>query len=122
MTLPRRNTARHTCKLGEFRSFYIACTNLTVSALSLGITQHMIKEGLVTLEEVRGADNSLENLYIRVSFFAPSLDDLTLYLSISLTARNAWPMDRLLPENSSSTFKSGRAQLMVLERGTSIPS
>ncbi|KAG1772666.1 peptidase family M49-domain-containing protein [Suillus occidentalis] len=32
----------------------------------LGITQHMIKEGLVTLEEVRGADNSLENLYIRL--------------------------------------------------------
>jgi hypothetical protein len=72
MTLPRRNTARHTCKLGEFRGFYIACTShLTVSARSLGITQHMIKEGLVTLEEVRGADNSLENLYIRVSFFAP---------------------------------------------------
>lgn len=32
----------------------------------LGITQHMIKEGLVTLEEIRGADNSLENLYIRL--------------------------------------------------------
>lgn len=32
----------------------------------LGITQHMIKEGLVTLEEVRSADNSLENLYIRL--------------------------------------------------------
>ncbi|KAG0707773.1 peptidase family M49-domain-containing protein [Suillus ampliporus] len=32
----------------------------------LGITQHMIKEGLVTFEEVRGADNSLENLYIRL--------------------------------------------------------
>ncbi|KAG1782483.1 peptidase family M49-domain-containing protein [Suillus placidus] len=32
----------------------------------LGITQHMIKEGLVTLEEVRGTDNSLENLYIRL--------------------------------------------------------
>lgn len=27
----------------------------------------MIQEGLVTLEEVRGEDNSLENLYIRVS-------------------------------------------------------
>ncbi|KAG1890987.1 peptidase family M49-domain-containing protein [Suillus subluteus] len=32
----------------------------------LGITQHIIKEGLVTLEEVRGADNSLENLYIHL--------------------------------------------------------
>lgn len=32
----------------------------------LGITQHMIKEGLVTFEEVRSADNSLENLYIRL--------------------------------------------------------
>ncbi|OJA10973.1 hypothetical protein AZE42_08743, partial [Rhizopogon vesiculosus] len=32
----------------------------------LGITQHMIKEGLVTFEEVRGIDNSLENLYIRL--------------------------------------------------------
>ncbi|KAJ8589717.1 dipeptidyl-peptidase III [Rhizopogon salebrosus TDB-379] len=32
----------------------------------LGITQHMIKEGLVTFEEVRGVDDSLENLYIRL--------------------------------------------------------
>lgn len=74
MTLPRRNTARHTCKLGEFRSFHIPCaSHVTVPALSLGITQHMIKEGLVTLEEVRGADNSLENLYIRVSLFARTI-------------------------------------------------
>jgi len=29
----------------------------------------MIQEGLITLEEVRGVDNSLENLYIRVSLF-----------------------------------------------------
>jgi hypothetical protein len=29
----------------------------------------MIQEGLIALEEVRGVDNSLENLYIRVSLF-----------------------------------------------------
>lgn len=29
----------------------------------------MVQEGLITFEEVRGVDNSLENLYIRVSLF-----------------------------------------------------
>lgn len=32
----------------------------------LGITNFFIKEGLVTLEEVRAKDGSLENAYIRV--------------------------------------------------------
>ncbi|CAL1704759.1 unnamed protein product [Somion occarium] len=32
----------------------------------LGITQHLIKSGIARLEEVRGADGSLENLYVRV--------------------------------------------------------
>jgi hypothetical protein len=81
MTLPRKNTARHTCKLGEFHDSYITCaSHLTALALSLGITQHIIKEGLVTFEEVRGADNSLENLYIRVSFFAPRCQMILTYI------------------------------------------
>jgi dipeptidyl-peptidase-3 len=33
----------------------------------------MIQEGLITLEEVRGVDNSLENLYIRVSLYHSDL-------------------------------------------------
>jgi dipeptidyl-peptidase-3 len=33
----------------------------------LGITQHLIKSGIARLEEVRGANGKLENLYIRVS-------------------------------------------------------
>lgn len=33
---------------------------------SLGITQHLIKSGIARLEEVRRADGSLENLYVRV--------------------------------------------------------
>ncbi|KAH7930761.1 dipeptidyl-peptidase III [Leucogyrophana mollusca] len=32
----------------------------------LGITLHLIKEGLVRLEEVRAADGTLENLYVRL--------------------------------------------------------
>ncbi|TDL27464.1 dipeptidyl-peptidase III [Rickenella mellea] len=32
----------------------------------LGITQHLIREGIAHLEEVRGGDAQLENLYIRV--------------------------------------------------------
>jgi len=32
----------------------------------MGITLHMIKEGLVRLEEVRGADGTLQNLYARL--------------------------------------------------------
>jgi hypothetical protein len=32
----------------------------------LGITQHLIKGGIAWLEEVRGADGDLEDLYIRV--------------------------------------------------------
>ncbi|EPQ58127.1 aflatoxin-detoxifizyme [Gloeophyllum trabeum ATCC 11539] len=32
----------------------------------LGITQHLIREGIARLEEVRGGDGRLENLYIRV--------------------------------------------------------
>lgn len=32
----------------------------------LGITQHLIKSGIARLEEVRGADGSLENVYVRV--------------------------------------------------------
>ena len=33
---------------------------------SLGITQHLIKSGIARLEEVRGADGTLENAYVRV--------------------------------------------------------
>ncbi|KAL1762213.1 peptidase family M49-domain-containing protein [Schizophyllum commune] len=32
----------------------------------LGITQHLFKHGLATLEEVRGSDGALENVYVRV--------------------------------------------------------
>ena len=32
----------------------------------LGITQHLLKNGLATLEEVRGSDGALENVYVRV--------------------------------------------------------
>ena len=33
---------------------------------SLGITQHLIKSGIARLEEVRAADGTLENAYVRV--------------------------------------------------------
>lgn len=33
---------------------------------SLGITQHLINSGIARLEEIRGADGKLENLYVRV--------------------------------------------------------
>jgi dipeptidyl-peptidase-3 len=33
---------------------------------SLGITQHLIKGGIAWLEEVRGLDGALEDLFIRV--------------------------------------------------------
>ena len=33
---------------------------------SLGITQHLIASGIARLEEVRAADGSLENAYVRV--------------------------------------------------------
>lgn len=40
---------------------------------SLGITQHLIKEGIASLEEVRDKDGKLENLYVRVcSYFRKS--------------------------------------------------
>ncbi|KAK7693551.1 hypothetical protein QCA50_003120 [Cerrena zonata] len=32
----------------------------------LGITQHLIRSGIARLEEIRGADGKLENLYVRV--------------------------------------------------------
>jgi len=32
----------------------------------LGITQHLIREGIARLEQVRGASGKLENLYVRV--------------------------------------------------------
>lgn len=36
------------------------------AAVSLGITQHLIKSGIARLEEVRAADGALENAYVRV--------------------------------------------------------
>ncbi len=36
------------------------------SSCSLGITQHLIKSGIARLEEVRAADGTLENAYVRV--------------------------------------------------------
>lgn len=33
---------------------------------SLGITQFLIKSGIARLEEIRGADGKLENLFVRV--------------------------------------------------------
>ncbi len=33
---------------------------------SLGITQHLIQSGIARLEEVRAADGTLENAYVRV--------------------------------------------------------
>lgn len=35
----------------------------------LGITQWLIKEGVARIEEIRAADGTLENLYIRVGIF-----------------------------------------------------
>ena len=32
----------------------------------MGITQHLIKSGIARLEEIRAADGSLENIYVRV--------------------------------------------------------
>lgn len=40
-------------------------TDCTSAAISLGIFQFMIKEGLATVEEVRDANGKLENLYVR---------------------------------------------------------
>lgn len=39
---------------------------LTRPRRSMGITQHLIKSGIARLEEVRAADGTLENAYVRV--------------------------------------------------------
>ena len=39
---------------------------MTGLVYSLGITQHLIKAGIARLQEVRAADGSLENIYVRV--------------------------------------------------------
>ena len=41
--------------------------SLTFFAYRLGITQFLIKGGIARLEEVRGSNGELENLYVRVS-------------------------------------------------------
>ena len=38
-------------------------------SLSLGITQWLIKSGIVSLEEVRASDGTLEDAFVRVSPF-----------------------------------------------------
>jgi len=48
----------------------------------LGITQWLIKEGIAKVEEIRAADGTLENLYIRVSPFE------FVYIRISNSPRN----------------------------------
>ena len=37
----------------------------------LGITQFLVKEGMANLEEVRGSNGRLENLYVHVSVYHP---------------------------------------------------
>lgn len=32
----------------------------------MGITQHLVRSGIARIEEIRGTDNTLENVYIRV--------------------------------------------------------
>jgi hypothetical protein len=47
-----------------------------VDSSSLGITSHLIKEGIARLEEIKDPDGKLQNLYIRVDkspFFHPLL-------------------------------------------------
>lgn len=60
-----RNTDKHTCRLGKpsLNAHIFRCDTCFGS---LGITQHLIKSGIARLEEVRGADGSLENVYVRV--------------------------------------------------------
>lgn len=53
---------------------------------SLGITQHLIKGGIASLEEVRGPGGDLEDLFIRVCGSHLGLGGST-YLTIRLTAR-----------------------------------
>lgn len=32
----------------------------------MGITQHLVRSGIARIEEIRGTDNTLENVYFRV--------------------------------------------------------
>ncbi|KAG5342740.1 hypothetical protein C0989_008689 [Termitomyces sp. Mn162] len=53
--------------LGEVSSSMEECRAETVALFcKLGITQHLINSGIARLQEVRGADGQLENLYVRV--------------------------------------------------------
>jgi hypothetical protein len=81
------------CKPGKLRHIYDNDTYLESAFLhettplfgSLGITQHLIKGGIAWLEEVRGADGDLEDLYIRVR--NSHLLGPPTYVHIRLTAR-----------------------------------
>lgn len=52
----------------------------TSIVFSLGITQHLIKSGIAHLEEIRGADGKLENLYVRVRLSSSSVSPKTVHL------------------------------------------
>lgn len=72
-TIPsRRSTVRRTCRLGQsYLNHLCDSATQTHESIRLGITQHLIKAGIARLEEVRGADGSLEDVYVRVRAYHP---------------------------------------------------
>jgi hypothetical protein len=72
----------------RYDHFPFASTFTHLIHLSIGITLHLIKEGVVWLEEIKGTDGKLQNLYIRVS-----------NSSIFLACLALWGKDALLGWN-----------------------
>lgn len=66
----------------------------------LGITQHLIRSGIARLEEVRDANDKLENLYIRVSGSSPILSDY------SLLSNNTGRQEACLDQGTRSNWKA----------------
>lgn len=66
----------------------------------LGITQHLIRSGIARLEEVRDANDKLENLYIRASRSSPVLSDYNLF------SDNAGRQEACLDQGTRSSWEA----------------
>jgi hypothetical protein len=120
---------RPICKPGKLRQIYDTIRiSKTLSYHetpplfgSLGITQHLIKGDIAWLEEVRGADGDLEDLYIRVRRgHLGGWEGPSTYVPTRLTARKCSHVAKKWSASSLLTCRSGRVQQMAPVRASSI--
>jgi hypothetical protein len=95
----KHGQAHMQARLEYFLYIFMICW---MDSFRIGIVLHLIKEGIVWLEEIKGPDGKLQNLYIRV-------DQSSLPFFLGLTHKSGWSCGSIVARESGFREASCRA-------------